>query len=340
MPLDALRDAVREERLALVPVERVLGGDARYSSNELAELAGVELDVLELQWQALGLARRDPEERAYGEEDLEAARRLKEFLDAGLPIEGVLEVARVFGEGMARAADASKDLVGAALVQPGTREHEVAFRFADAARALTPLVGPMLEYVYHLHLREQLRSDVVTQSELAAGSIAGTDDVTVLFADLVGFTKLGEELPPEELGGLARRLTAMAGDVAEPPVRLVKTIGDAAMLVSREGPAPIVAAALDLVDRAEAEGEDFPRLRVGVAAGTALERAGDWYGQPVNVASRVTGIARPSSVLATAPVQESTADEFRWSLVGRRRLKGVADPVRLFRARRPGGQAG
>jgi adenylate cyclase len=331
--LDELRRAVDEDRLALLPVEQVLGGDAKYSANDLAERTGLSLDVLEQHWQALGLARSDPDARSYGDEDLRATEQLKQFLDAGLPVEGVIEVARIFGEGMARAADASKELVGEAVMSPGATERDVAMRFADAARLMIPLVGPELEYIYRLHLREQLRTDVVTQAELASGYAAGAADVTVLFADLVDFTKLGERIPPEELGSVARRLTAMAGDVAEPPVRLVKTIGDAAMLVSREGAAPVVAAALDLIERADSEGDEFPQLRAGVAAGAALERAGDWYGRPVNVASRVTGIAYPGSVLATAEVRDAAPEEYRWSDAGRRRLKNVKEPVPLFRAR-------
>ena len=69
-------------------------------------------------------------------------------------------------------------------------------------------------------------------------------------------------------------------------------IGDAAMLVGPE-PGPVVEAALGLVEAAEAEGEDFPLLRAGVASGQALPRGGDWYGRPVNLASRITGDRPP-----------------------------------------------
>jgi adenylate cyclase len=116
-------------------------------------------------------------------------------------------------------------------------------------------------------------------------------------------------------------------------VRLVKTIGDAAMLVGPDAHA-MLALALDLVDAADAEGEDFPQLRVGMASGAALSRAGDWYGRPVNLASRVTSIARPGSVLATRDVRDAVGDDYRWSPAGARSLKGVDGPVRLYRARR------
>jgi adenylate cyclase len=65
-----------------------------------------------------------------------------------------------------------------------------------------------------------------------------------------------------------------------------------------------------------------------------LPRAGDWYGRPVNLASRVTGVARPGSVLATEDVREGLADSYAWSYAGERRLKGIDDRVKLFRCRR------
>jgi adenylate cyclase len=157
--------------------------------------------------------------------------------------------------------------------------------------------------------------------------------VTVCFADLVGFTRLGEEVPPDELGRLAVRLEALATEVAEPPVRLVKTIGDAAMLASPD-PEPLLGAALGLIEAADSEGEDFPQLRAGAALGQALPRAGDWYGRPVNLASRITGIARPGSLLVERELRESVVDGYRWSFAGERKLKGIRGGVPLYRARR------
>ena len=162
-----------------------------------------------------------------------------------------------------------------------------------------------------------------------SGELPGSETINVSFSDLVGFTKLGEQLPAEELGSVAGRLGKLAAEVAEPPVRLVKTIGDAAMLVSAD-PEALVRVTLDLVQAAEDEGEDFPQLRGGVARGDAIGRAGDWYGRPVNVASRVTGVARPGSVLVTDSVHAEVEDVFKWSFVGRKKLKGVKEPLPLF----------
>ena len=115
-------------------------------------------------------------------------------------------------------------------------------------------------------------------------------------------------------------------------MRLVKTIGDAVMLVSPEVE-PLLDVALELVRTADEQGEDFPQLRAGVAAGPAINRGGDWYGHTVNVASRVTGIARAGSVLCTEPMREAADGGWRWSFAGERKLKNVREPVKLYRAR-------
>jgi adenylate cyclase len=128
-------------------------------------------------------------------------------------------------------------------------------------------------------------------------------------------------------------LEALAGDAAEPPVRLVKTIGDAAMLASPQ-PEPLLAATLRLIEAADAEGEDFPQLRAGAAMGQALPRAGDWFGRPVNLASRITSVARPGSLLVERELRESVNEGYRWSFAGERRLRGIRGAVPLFRARR------
>jgi adenylate cyclase len=197
---------------------------------------------------------------------------------------------------------------------------------------MLPLIDETLSYALKVHLLEQVRRDVIGAADLESGELGATQEVAVCFADLVEFTRLGEEIDAEELGIVAGRLEEMAIEVAEPPVRLVKLIGDAAMLVAPDAEA-VLEAALTLVDATEAEGERFPRLRAGIAFGPVLAQAGDYYGRPVNLASRITGIARPGSVLVDEGTKEGAANGFRYSFAGPRRLKGVDGRVRLYRAR-------
>jgi adenylate cyclase len=337
VPLQELRDAVNAGRLALLPVERALAGEGRrYTAREIAEIVGIDLELLRRFSAALGVPYADPDEPRGTEADLEAARRMKAFRDAGLPEDGMLQVARTIGMGTARIAEVNRELVIRTLTQPGDSEHDVALRFAAAADAMMPLVGPTVAHALQANMLEQIRRDVIATSDLAAGGLGGTSTLTVCFADLVEFTRLGEEIPAEELGLVAGRLEEMATAVAEPPVRLVKTIGDAVMFVCTD-PAAMLNAALQLIAAAEAEGDEFPWLRAGLACGTVLPQSGDYYGRPVNLASRITGVARPGSVVVDAAVREAAGeDAFVYTFIGERRLKGIDSKVKLFRARLAG----
>ena len=340
VPLEELRTAVAEDRLALVPVERLLsGGDDRLTLAEAAERADVDADFLARDWRALGMAAPAEDARIYTERDVEAAKRVAALVEGGIPEESVLEIARLLGMTMSQLAAANRRVIADAFLREGDTEYDVAKRFEAVAEGFLPLIGDTLSYVMGLHLREQIRHDAFGLTELSSGRPDAADEATICFADLVDFTQLGETLEPEELGGVTGRLGELASAAVEPPVRLVKMIGDAAMLVGPE-PGPVVEAALGLVEAAESEGEDFPMLRAGVACGQALPRGGDWYGRPVNLASRITAIARPSSVLTDTGVHDALADEYDWSFAGERRLKGIDGRVKLYRCRRDGGDGG
>lgn len=333
--LDELREAARDGRLPLVAVERTLGGGAaRYTQGEIAERTGLDASFLQRLWRALGMALADDDERAFTDADLKAAERVKAFRDAGLDDDRILELSRVMGRSMYGVAAAINEVFAETFRQPGDDELSLALRYAKASRDLAPMIGPVLEHVLLVQQRSLIDQVAVEGTALAEGRLANSEEVAVCFADLVDFTKLGESVAPAELGAVADRLEELAGDVAEPPVRLIKTIGDAVMLQSRDTD-ELLAAALAIVDAADAEGEGFPQLCAGVARGEALPRAGDWYGRPVNLASRITGIARPGSVLVDGEVKDAVQGDFRFSFAGGRRIKGVDGEVKLFRARAP-----
>ena len=330
-----LREAVAEDRLVLLPVERLLAGAPRYSARDVAERAGLELDLLIESRQALGLPVTDPDARLFGEEELEFAANARRFQEAGFPVEEMLEVQRVLGRGMARYAEALRALFAQTFLKPGDSEVELARRFASVAQDLLPQSGPWLAHVFSLHLRQLIRNDVIGIEERTSGKVPDTFETAVVFADLVGFTELGETVPVQELGGLAGRLSRLAGNVVEPPVRVVKLIGDAVMLVSPDARAA-VATAIELVEAAALQ-DDFPQLRAGVAFGPAVNRWGDWFGCTVNLASRLTERARPGAVLVTEPARDAAGeDAFAWSPAGDKKLKGISAPVKAYRARRLG----
>jgi adenylate cyclase len=337
--LEELRQATTDGRLLFLPAERVVGGEERYTMREVAERTGTSIELLAALRRAHGVPVPDPDAKAFTETDLEAARLTALFAERGISERQMVDVTRVLGRGLAQSAEAMRSLVLEMVLSPGATELELARRYAGAVESVMPLLGPMMEQMTRLHLRHAVRTEVISAAERQAGALPGAREINVAFADLVGFTRLGEELPPDQLGGVADRLEVMTGDLLVPPVRLVKTIGDAVMLVSPEAE-PLVATSLGLLEASDAEGDGFPQLRVGVASGPALSRAGEWYGRPVNIASRVVQIARAGSVLGTREIRDAAPESYRWSSAGARTIKGVPDPVRLYRARRLGSDPG
>jgi adenylate cyclase len=246
----------------------------------------------------------------------------------------VLETSRIIGISMANLADANRDMVGEVFTQPGIDEHELAMRYAAAAETMPPLLGDTLLHAYRIHLREAIRQAVVTEAELAEGRLSGSDDVTIAFADLVGYTRLGESMEIEQIGQMTGRLFELASEAARPPVRLVKMIGDAAMFASRE-PVPVIESVLALVEAAGTD--EMPALKAGAATGPALGRGGDWYGRPVNLAARITSFARPDSVVVDEAVKKALESEnggrFSFSFAGKRRFKGISEETAVHRIR-------
>jgi adenylate cyclase len=333
VPLAELRRTTDSGTLMFLPAERVIGGRARYTAAEIAQRGEVAEDFLIAVRRAMGLPIAAPEEAVYTEADLEAVRMSHVAHAAGISDEEILDLMRTLGRGLAQAAETMRTLTLRLVLEPGVSEHDLARRYADAASQLSPMLGPLVTNLLNLHLRQMAQSEALSAAERSGGQLAGSREIAVCFADLVGFTRLGEEVPPDELARKAVRLEALTSEVIDAPVRLIKTIGDAAMLTSLQAE-PLLDAALSLLDAAEAEGEDFPQLRAGIAIGAALSRAGDWFGRPVNLASRITQIARPGSLLAEREVRELAREAYRWSYAGERRLRGIREPVPLFRARR------
>jgi len=321
----------------LLPAGRIVGNDGVYvSARRICEETGIDLEFLEAIQRALGLPRADdPDALVHLRADSEAAARAGTFVDMGLSREQVISVSRVLGQGLAQTAEAMRQVVLEAVIQPGATELHLAQAYEGVVRQVSPLLGPLCDDVLRVQLRHTLETEAVSVAERAAGTIPGARDISVAFADLVGFTRLGEAVPPEELESLASRLSNLARDVVAPPVRFIKTIGDAVMFVSTD-PVPLLRTALALLAAAE-KFHDFPQLRVGIASGRAVSRAGDWFGSPVNVASRVTGAARPGAVLVSESARDAIASAagFDWSFAGARHLKGVKGEVKLYRAREP-----
>ena len=152
----------------------------------------------------------------YGEKDLEAARLGTAHRQAGFADEDALEVARVLGQGMARYAEATRALVARTFIEPGLDEYELAHRYRVVAEQLMPLAGPWLEHVFALHLQQVLRSDALTQEQRRTGRLDDTQEA-VSPSPTWWLHRARRELPVEELGSVAGRLSRLAGEAASRP---------------------------------------------------------------------------------------------------------------------------
>lgn len=318
----------------LLPANRVIGDDGTVvSTQELARATGVSVDLLQRLHRAVGLARIDDPARAvHPRADAESVLHAAGLVEIGFEADEIVLILRLLMDGLTNAAIVMRHTALQHLLRPGSTELELAQAAEAMARQTDPLLGPMVEDLLRLALRQSLQTEAVNAAERASGALPNARDVAVAFADLVGFTSLGEALSPEDLARLASGLGDRARDVAQGPVQFVKTIGDAVMFVSAE-PGALVRAVLDLVDSAA---DALPRLRVGVAYGQAASYAADWYGRPVNMASRITAVAPPGAVYAELAAGRAIGDVsgIAWQEVGARRIKGVRDDVALFRATR------
>jgi adenylate cyclase len=337
VPLDELREACQEGRLALVPLERALAPPGeRFTFARMAEQAELDPGFLADLTRALGLPIPDDGEAIFTEADVKAARTVGGFRAAGIGDEDLLEVTRVLGHSLSQIVAALRSMFTQSFFQQGDSEYDVAVRWAIAADHLNPILEEVVRYLLRAQQIAQLRQGVFDLAGLGTGST----QISVAFADLAGFTRLGEQVAADQLGSVAGRLTALAADTAQPPVRLVKMIGDAAMFVSPE-PRALLDTVLTLLDRVEQEDEEFPSLRAGIACGEGLSRGGDWFGAPVNLASRITDKTRPAAVVVSAEFKDQIGEDdgYDWTkLPGRRKFKGISDDQVLFRVRRADAQ--
>jgi adenylate cyclase len=310
-------------------VEVALGGPATHTLTEVARAAKLDTGFVRDLMQAMGRPAPKPRARAFSDDDLEVARVFRAFTDAGLPHTELLEVARVLSLGMSRSANAVRRAAGNALLNAGDSEFAVGLRYAEAVDRLAPLIPSLLASEFRAHLRHDLREQTITDTEREAGKLTDTREVAVAFADLVDYTRLGESLDPEDVGHMAGRLAEICTQETVSPVTLVKTIGDATMFVSPETE-PLIQTLQAVVARVEREDHGFPSIRVGVAYGPATNRAGDWFGSTVNLASRAADAARPGRILATEQIQNQLP-QLDWKRTRRARsLKGISDRIRLY----------
>jgi class 3 adenylate cyclase len=174
-------------------------------------------------------------------------------------------------------------------------------------------------YVVHAFVTPLRQMDVPTEH-------------TFLFADLVGFTafteRFGDEMAADVAVAFQAKAVLMARDYG---CEVINKLGDGVM-IHGEDASRVVALALRL-RRELAAGGGFPPLRMGVHSGSAVQRAGDWYGATVNVAARVADAAGANEILLSLDTRERIARVgVTVAARGARSFKNVTAPHALFAA--------
>jgi adenylate cyclase len=272
----------------------------------------------------------DQEETEYSRADAESILPAASLVGFGFDVEEVALLVRLLVDGLNRVAVTMRQAALQVLIRPGATELELAVALEQLSLEVEPVLDPMINGLARLALRHTFQTEAVNATERAAGQLPGARPVAVAFADVVGFTRMGEAVSPQDLVRVAGRLANLTRSVVRRPVQFVKTIGDAVMLVSPDAE-KLVSTVLDLLEATERH--HLPQLRAGVASGLAVSRAGDWYGSPVNLASRVTDVAPAGSALVTGATKEAIGDasHVAWSFEKSTHVRGIRGEVQLFR---------
>ncbi len=343
IPLDGLGAAIRSRQISMdfldAPAFERFSALSGATFAATAERTGVPLELLLFIREAAGSVAPSPDDRIRDEE-LPLADWVESAVKAGFRPAAIQQLIRAQSDGLRRVAETEADMWQTEVVMPamraGKRPDEIlGIDFGDRMSALTEraLLG-----MYHLHQAHAWTGGIIEDFEVtlaAAGLHSRLEHPPAMcFLDITGYTRLTEEHGDvaavelaEQLGRVVQRESIRRAG------RAVKWLGDGVML-HFPNPGSGVLAALDMVDAIVAAG--LPPAHVGLHAGSVIFQEGDYYGQTVNLASRIADYAQAGQVIVSqAVVDASGGTGLTFEEVGPVELKGVTGAIRLYAARRP-----
>ncbi|MEU0515867.1 adenylate/guanylate cyclase domain-containing protein [Amycolatopsis sp. NPDC006125] len=278
---------VDSERLESI----LLGGKRRYTRLDVAEKAGVPIERATRLWRALGFATVGDDEVVFTDADVEAVRTTDQLISSGLLDQGLeAPVARTLGLHLSRLAEWQVRMLWTLITE---NEHlgQDDSQVVTLVERLLPELQRVQDFVWRRHLAAFAGRALASPEE----DLEARTEV-VGFVDMVGYTRLTRRLDESELSAVLEGFELLATEViADHHGRVVKMIGDEVLFVA-DAPADAAEIALTLTERTAADAE-LPEVRAGLAAGRILSRFGDVYGSVVNMAARLTSVARPGTVL-------------------------------------------
>jgi adenylate cyclase len=320
---------------ALEVVERfLLGAQPGLTRGQVAEQAGVPLEIAEQLWRLLGFPNQTDEALAFTEADVEALRLTHDLVELGiLGADSQAALVRTWGRSYARLAEWQTSLLTEVAIEGPDPEK----RLTELAASVLPRVEKLQSYIWRRHLAS------ATNRLLAVDSTGSAVSQAVCFVDIVGYTSRSKTLAESELvDWLEHFEDEAAGLVVDLGGRIIKTIGDEVLFVADDASAA-AEVALRLVERGADPEDRFPQVRGGLAYGDVVSRLGDVYGPVVNIAARLTSVARPGTVLVDrgayealsgrSPDEEEATDGAGDAAYGFRRLRRT--PVKGYAKLQP-----
>lgn len=313
-----------------VVTETLLGQPLALTRLEVAKKSGLAPELNAARWRALGFPEVADDDVAFTKADVDALKATESLIRLGF-IEPESEEAfiRTVGRTFARLAEWQVRAMLRSVLESETGE--VSSKEIKQLGEVLRLGSKVQDYVWRRHLvgsatRLVLQHSVDTEAEPACAG----------FVDIVGYTTRSRSMSSEELAALVERFESVVTDlITEHNGRVVKTIGDEIFFVVDD---PVEAAWLGVeLTEQHVHDQNFPNVRVGMAYGDLLNRLGDVFGPVVNMASRLTSVARPGRAVVDhdlAEQAEGTAG-LRLRRMRRVQVKGfeAVEPWSLKRAR-------
>lgn len=279
---------------AVDDIAETLIGKATLTRDDVIGQVDLPLDLVLRLWSAMGFPEVPSGVVAFTERDVQALRDASLVAASGIvETDSLVALARSMGQSMSRLAE----MHVTNLAHVADREDEEATR--ALAEAGVPVVARLLEYIWRRHLAASATSALERTSDTS---------LAVGFVDLVGYTGLSRRLEPGELEPLVEAFDdIVASTASRHGTRVVKTLGDGVLLTAaRAGDlAQVLLSVLASVD----SDPRLPEARAGISCGLVLQRHGDVYGETVNIASRITGLARPGSLLADEQASQALRED-------------------------------
>lgn len=310
---------------------RVLGGVRYLRAEDVARRVRVSLQEARRFWRALGFAAVSDDLHAFTDRDARAMAHISSLVrQEALDQQTSLALTRAVGQSVAQLAawqvELLSDYVAARRAGEPPDPQACTADLVDLVTALADDFEPLVTYAWRRHLTSALGTHVV---DLAPpdGVVAGRRTVGLM--DMVDFTGTIRRLGETGVARLVQEFEEHAANViTEGGGRLVKSVGDAVLFVTREAADGVH---IGMRGQRELAHSRLPQVHIGIATGPVVNRLGDVFGTTVNRASRIAACAPPGGIVIDAATAAAVADQpgLRVTPSEVRQLKGLGD-VQLY----------